>query len=38
MDLDANGKPHYLAERKAAIMAWYGEAIDETTIINLVVE
>lgn len=37
MDLDADGKPHYLAEREAAIAAWYGDAIDETTVINLVV-
>lgn len=31
-----NGKPKYLGERKAAIMAWYGEALDQTTVISLV--
>ena len=37
MDLDGAGKPRYLAEREAAISAWYGDSLDETTIINLVV-
>lgn len=37
MDLDGAGRPRYLAEREAAISAWYGETIDATTIINLVV-
>lgn len=31
-----NGKPKYLGTRKAAITAWYGEALDQTTIISLV--
>jgi N-acyl homoserine lactone hydrolase len=31
-----NGKPKYLGERKAAIMAWYGDTLDQTTIISLV--
>ncbi len=38
MDLDDAGKPRYLAKREAAISAWYGEAIEDTTIINLVVD
>lgn len=37
MDLDAAGRPQYLGEREAAIAAWYGEAIDEVTVINLVI-
>ncbi len=37
MDLDAEGRPRYLAEREAAISVWYGDGMDETTIINLVV-
>lgn len=37
MDLDDAGRPRYLAEREAAISAWYGETMDQTTIINLVV-
>ena len=38
MDLDPDGKPRYLAKREAAISAWYGDTIDETTIINLVID
>jgi len=38
MDLDPDGKPRYLARREAAISAWYGDTIDETTIINLVID
>ncbi|PCI02929.1 MAG: MBL fold hydrolase [Hyphomicrobiales bacterium] len=30
-----DGKPRYLGEREAAIQAWYGEGLDETTIISL---
>lgn len=37
MDLDDAGKPRYLARREAAISAWYGETMDATTIVNLVV-
>ncbi len=37
MDLDGAGKPRYLAKREAAISAWYGETIEQTTIVNLVV-
>jgi len=37
MDLDAAGKPRSLAKREAAISAWYGETIEETTVVNLVV-
>ncbi len=36
MDLDDAGKPRYLAKREASIAAWYGETIEDTTIINLV--
>ena len=31
-----NGKPKYIGERKAAITAWYGETLDQTTVISLV--
>jgi N-acyl homoserine lactone hydrolase len=31
-----NGQPKYLGTREAAIMAWYGETLDQTTIISLV--
>lgn len=31
-----NGKPKYLGTRKAAITAWYGETLDQTTVISLV--
>ena len=31
-----NGKPKYIAERKGAISAWYGETLDQTTVISLV--
>jgi hypothetical protein len=31
-----NGKPKYIVERKGAIAAWYGETLDQTTIISLV--
>jgi N-acyl homoserine lactone hydrolase len=31
-----NGQPKYLGERKAAISAWYGETLDQTTVISLV--
>jgi N-acyl homoserine lactone hydrolase len=31
-----NGRPKYLGERKAAITAWYGETLDQTTVISLV--
>ena len=37
MDLDGDGAPRYLAKREAAISAWYGDGMDETTIIDLVV-
>jgi N-acyl homoserine lactone hydrolase len=29
------GQPEYLSEREAAIRAWYGETLDQTTIISL---
>lgn len=38
MSLDTEGKPQYLAKREAAISAWYGDTIDATTIINLVID
>jgi N-acyl homoserine lactone hydrolase len=31
-----NGRPKYLGERKAAISAWYGETLEQTTVISLV--
>lgn len=31
-----NGQPKYLGKRQAAITAWYGETLDQTTIISLV--
>jgi N-acyl homoserine lactone hydrolase len=31
-----NGRPRYLGERKAAISAWYGEGLEQTTIVSLV--
>ena len=31
-----NGAPKYLGERKAAITAWYGETLEQTTLISLV--
>jgi N-acyl homoserine lactone hydrolase len=31
-----NGRPKYLGTRKAAISAWYGETLDQTTVISLV--
>ncbi len=30
------GAPRYLGERKAAITAWYGETLEQTTLISLV--
>lgn len=38
MDLDDEGRPRYLAKREAAIAAWYGETMEETTVVNLVVD
>ena len=38
MDLDDAGEPRYLAKREAAISAWYGDGMDETTTISLVVD
>ena len=37
MALDDWGKPKYLGEREAAISAWYGDTLEQTTIINLVI-
>ncbi len=37
MALDDRGKPKYLGEREAAISAWYGDTLEQTTIINLVI-
>lgn len=31
-----NGKPKYIGERKAAITAWYGETLEQTTVVSLV--
>jgi N-acyl homoserine lactone hydrolase len=31
-----NGRPAYLGTRKAAISAWYGETLEQTTLISLV--
>ncbi len=31
-----NGEPKYMGERKAAISAWYGDTLDQTTLISLV--
>jgi glyoxylase-like metal-dependent hydrolase (beta-lactamase superfamily II) len=31
-----NGQPKYIGERKAAIAAWYGETLDQTTVVSLV--
>lgn len=33
--LDAEGRPDYVGERKAAIAAWFGEDLSVTTTINL---
>jgi N-acyl homoserine lactone hydrolase len=33
-----NGRPKYLGERKAAITAWYGETLEQTTVISLVTQ
>jgi hypothetical protein len=33
--IQENGKPRYLGEREAAIRAWYGEDLNETTVISL---
>jgi len=33
--LQENGKPRYLGKREAAIRAWYGEDLNETTVISL---
>jgi glyoxylase-like metal-dependent hydrolase (beta-lactamase superfamily II) len=33
-----NGAPRYLGEREAAIRAWYGEDLNETTVISLLPE
>ena len=30
------GEPRYLCEREAGIRAWYGEGLDETTVISLI--
>jgi hypothetical protein len=30
------GEPKYLCEREAGICAWYGEGLDETTVISLI--
>ena len=30
-----NGGPRYLGDREAAIRAWYGEDLNETTVISL---
>ena len=30
-----NGRPRYLGEREAAIRAWYGEDLNQTTVISL---
>ena len=35
MCLDAAGAPVYLGERKAAIAAWFGETVEQTTVIDL---
>ena len=32
-----NGRPKYIAERKAGIAAWFGETLDQTTLIELTV-
>lgn len=32
----ANGAPSYLGERQAAITAWYGDTLDQTTLLSLV--
>jgi glyoxylase-like metal-dependent hydrolase (beta-lactamase superfamily II) len=31
-----NGEPRYLGQREAAIRAWYGEDLNETTVISLI--
>jgi glyoxylase-like metal-dependent hydrolase (beta-lactamase superfamily II) len=31
-----DGKPTYLGERRAAIASWFGEKLDQTTMISLV--
>jgi hypothetical protein len=33
--IQENGQPRYLGEREAAIRAWYGEDLNETTVISL---
>jgi glyoxylase-like metal-dependent hydrolase (beta-lactamase superfamily II) len=35
MRLDAAGRPEFIGERKAAIAAWFGEALELTTTIDL---
>jgi hypothetical protein len=35
MRLDAGGRPEFIGERKAAIAAWFGEALELTTTIDL---
>lgn len=35
MRLDEDGRPQYVGERRAAIAAWFGETIAETTTVDL---
>jgi hypothetical protein len=35
MELDLEGKPRYLGERKAAIAAWFSESIHAISTIDL---
>jgi N-acyl homoserine lactone hydrolase len=35
MTLDAAGAPRYLGTREAAIKAWYGDGMDQTTVFSL---
>lgn len=36
--LQENGVPRYIGKREAAISAWYGDGMEQTTLINLVVD
>jgi N-acyl homoserine lactone hydrolase len=35
MQLDGRGRPQYLGKRQAAISAWFGEDLENTTLIDL---
>ena len=36
--LQDDGAPRYIGKREAAIAAWYGDGMEQTTLIDLVVQ